>query len=239
MIEDELTALADRVAPGSLPDLPDLPARVLARIDDLESGGGRRRRPVRALVAAALTALVAASFLSPQVRAFAADLLGVAGIEISSDTPDAPPEPLAPLPDAEAPTSLAEAQAQVGFPILVPARLGPPDEVVVADRGRVVTMSWRDGRIVLGQFDGSLGPVFGKDIGPTSVEPVRLDGARAWWIGAAHDLTYVDREGRAVTATARLAGPSLVWEARSGVTLRLEGVRLGQRDAVAIARSVR
>lgn len=235
MIEDELTALADRVAPAVRVDLPD---RVLARIEDLDPAGERRPARVRALVAAAVAALVAAAFLSPQVRAFAADLLGVAGIEISSDTPDAPPEPSAPLPGSEVSTSLAEAQAQVGFPILAPARLGPPDEVVVADRGRVVTMSWRDGRIVLGQFDGSLGPVFGKDIGPTSVDPVRLGRARAWWIGAAHDLTYVDREGRELTATARTAGPSLVW-VRSGVTLRLEGARLDRSDAVSIARSVR
>lgn len=232
MIERELAALADRVAPEPRPDLPE---RVLARIDDLDS----RRSPgrVRGLVAAGVATLVAASFLSPQVRAAAADVLGVAGIEFSSDTPDAPPEPREPLPDSRD-SSLAEAQAQVDFPVAVPARLGEPDDVAVADDGRVVTMSWRDGRIVLDQFEGSLGSVFGKDVGPTPVEPVQLGGATGWWIGAAHDLTYVDRDGREVTATTRLSGPSLVWEADAGVTLRLEGTRLGQRAATAIARSV-
>lgn len=234
MIERELAALADRAAPSEQSDLTD---RVLARIDDLDRDGGRSPKRLR-LVAAGLAAVVAASFLSPQVRAFAADLLGVAGIEISSDTPDAPPEPREPLPDSRE-TSLEEAQAQVDFPLGVPARLGVPDQVAVADGGRVVTMSWRNGRIVLDQFAGTLGSVFGKDIGPTPVEPVRLVGTRAWWIGAPHDLTYVDRQGREVTATARLAGPSLVWEADAGVTLRLEGTRLDLQDAAAIARSVR
>ena len=98
MIERELTALADRVAPPTRPDLPD---RVLARIDGLAPRSDRGPKRVRALVAAGLAALVAASFLSPQVRAAAADLLGVAGIEFSSDTPDAPPEPRAPLPDSQ------------------------------------------------------------------------------------------------------------------------------------------
>jgi len=236
MIEDELTALADRVAPDARPDLPD---RVLARIDDLASGDGGGPRRVSGLVAAVLTALVAASFLSPQVRAFAADLLGVAGIEISSDTPDAPPEPLAPLPDSEVSTSLTEAQAQVDFPIRVPDRLGTPDELLVSDAGRVVTMTWRDGRVLLDQFDGRLGPVFDKGIGFIETEQVRVHGANAWWIGAPHDLTYVDRGGREVTVTARLAGRTLVWEAGDGVTFRLEGERLSLAEATAIARSVR
>lgn len=229
MIEHELTALADQVAP---PVAPDLPERVLARIAE---PAPRRKR----LVASAVAAVAAgASMLVPQVRAVAADLLGVAGIELSDETPDASPAPQSPLPDRH-PSSVADARATADFPVAVPRGLGSPGEVVVADGGRVVTMTWQDGRVVLDQFAGRLGPVFGKDIGATPVEPIRLGGVRAWWIGAPHDLTYVDREGRELTATARLAGPSLVWETDAGVTLRLEGVRLTLREAVAIARSVR
>ena len=36
--------------------------------------------------------------------------------------------------------SLAQARQRVGFPILVPARLGPPAAVTVSDHGRVVTL---------------------------------------------------------------------------------------------------
>jgi hypothetical protein len=235
MIERELTALADRVAP---PDPSDLPDRVLARIDELDAGRARRPGRVRGLVAAGLAALVAASFLSPQVRAFAADLLGVAGIEFSTDTPDAPPEPQAPLPDTEE-TSLAEAQAKVDFPIRVPARLGTPDDVTVADDGRVVRMGWRGGRVLLDQFDGHLGPVFAKVVRALPAEPVRLGGAEGWWIDGSHDLTYVTEDGRELEATARLAGRTLVWESDTGVTFRLEVERLSRTEAAAIARSVR
>lgn len=235
MIERELAALADRVAPDTRADLP---GRVLARIDDLDPRDERSSKRVRGLVAAGLAALVAASFLSPQVRAWATDLLGVAGIELSSDTPDAPPEPLAPLPDSRD-ISLAEAQALVDFPIAVPGGLGRPEEVTIADGGRIVTMTWQDGTLLLDQFEGHLGPVFAKRIGTMEVEVVRVRGAEAWWIGAPHDVAYVDEDGRELTATARLAGRTLVWDAGAGVTFRLEGERLDRREAVAIARSLR
>ncbi len=228
MIEHELTALADRVAPHPADDLAE---RVLGRLDE------RPRRGRRRLAVAAAGAVLAGSFLSPQVRALAADVLGVAGIDFSDEAPDAPPEPRAPLPDRQ-PSELEEAQAAVSFPLSGSARLGPPEEVLVSDGGRVVTMTWSGGRVVLDQFDGRLGPVFGKDVGTVQVEPVRVGAAQGWWIGAPHDLTYVDRRGRSLTATARLAGPSLVWES-DGVTLRLEGADLDRARALAIARSVR
>src|SRR5215210_2122175 len=107
MIEHDLAVLADRIAPDVAVDLPD---RVLRRIgDDARPGWVATHR--RRLVGAGVASLAALSFLSPQVRAAAADLLGVAGIEISSDTPDAPPEPEAPLPDSQE-VSLADAQAE-------------------------------------------------------------------------------------------------------------------------------
>lgn len=235
MIEHELTALADRIAP---PDRPDLPDRVLERIDGLDDGGMRSPQRVRALVAAGSAALVVASFLSPQVRAFAADLLAVAGIEFSTDTPDAPKEPLAPLPDSRE-TSLEQARAQADHPLGVPTRLGEPDEVTVVDGGRVVSMSWRDGSIRLDQFDGRPGRVFSKTVRFKPTELVRIRGERGWWIAEPHDLTYVTEDGREYTATARLAGRTLVWQSGSGVTFRLEVTRLDLAGAVAVARSVR
>ncbi|KAA1418632.1 hypothetical protein F0U44_09030 [Nocardioides humilatus] len=238
MIEHDLASLAERIAPDVAEDLTE---QVLARIDEQRATSRPSPQRVRALVATGLAALLAASFLSPQVRAFAADLLdvlGVPGVEVSSETPDAPEEPLAPLPDPRE-TTLAEAQRKVGFRLGVPDRLGPPDQVLVVDGGRVVTMSWQEGRILLDQFAGHLGPVFEKQVGVLEVEQVRVGGAPGWWFGGPHDLTYVDADGRELTATARLAGRTLVWDAGAGVTFRLEGERLDVAGALRIARSVR
>lgn len=234
MIELELVALADQIAPDEQVYLPD---RVLARIgEDSRPGWVASHR--RRLVAVGVAGLAALSFLSPQVRAAAADLLGVAGIEISSDTPDAPTEPEAPLPGSRE-LSLSEAQAKADFPIAVPAGLGPPEQVTVADQGRVVSLTWRGGRVLLDQFEGRLGPVFAKQVGARAIEGLDVNGATGWWIAAPHDLTYVDRVGSEVTATARLAGTTLVWDGGAGVTYRLEGARLDRAEALAIARSLR
>jgi hypothetical protein len=236
MIEDELATLAERVAP---PVRPDLTEGVLARLDDRaprREGGGVPR--VRSVLAGALAALAATFVLSPHVRAAAADLLGVAGIEVSWGTPDAVPAPRSPLPGTR-PTSMAEARAAADFPVAVPARLGVPERVIVSDGGRVVTMTWRDGTVLLDQFDGSLGYVFAKKVGAVAVDMLRVHRAPAWWIDGPHDLAYLDREGEEVTATARLAGPTLIWDGGAGVTFRLEGDSLTGVEAAAIARSVR
>jgi len=228
MLEDDLRAVADRVAPPTPPDLADA---VLARLD--EPTRPRRRWTV---AVAAVAALIAALGLSPQVRAFAADLLERAGIVVSDDEPDAAPTPEEPLPSS-AQSDLARAVEAATFPLSAPRDLGEPESVTIVDHGRVVSMSWRDGDVVLDQFDGSMGPVFEKQIGDLDIAPVTLDGTIGWWIPGPHDLLYVDRDGEVVSATARLAGRTLIWE-REGVTSRLEVDGLGRREAVAIARTV-
>jgi hypothetical protein len=98
-------------------------------------------------------------------------------------------------------------------------------------------MSWRNETVVLDQFEGSMGPVFEKQIGDLEIEAVTLDGTVGWWIPGPHALMYVDRDDDVIIATARLAGRTLIWE-RDGVTSRLEVRGLARREAVAIARSV-
>ena len=228
MLEDELLAVAERVAPPTRPDLADA---VLERLD--EPAPTRRRWT---LAVAALATVVAALGFSPQVRAFAADLLERAGIVVSDDEPDASRTPDEPLPSPTV-SDLEGAAAAATFALSSPRVLGEPELVTVIDHGRVISMSWRDGAVVLDQFDGSMGPVFEKQIGDLDIEAVTLDGTIGWWIPGPHDLMYVDRDEEVVVATARLAGRTLIWE-REGVTSRLEVSGLARHEAVMIARSV-
>lgn len=229
MLEADLRAAAERVAP---PVRPDLAEAVLARLD--EPPRARRRWPA---AVAAGAVLVAGLGFSPQVRAFAADLLERAGIELSDQQPDASRTPDQPLPRTRG-SGLERAADEAAFPLSVPSSLGEPEAVTVSDGGRVVTMSWRQGDVALDQFDGSFGPVFEKQVGGLDVREVDLAGTPGWWIPAPHDLLYVDRDGEVVSATARLAGRTLIWESTEGVTFRLEVEGLTRGAAVAIARSV-
>jgi hypothetical protein len=163
-------------------------------------------------------------------------LLERAGIVISDDEPDAARTPDEPLPGSEL-SDLERAADVATFPISVPQSLGEPESVTVVDDGRVVSMSWRNETVVLDQFEGSMGPVFEKQIGDLEIEAVTLDGTVGWWIPGPHALMYVDRDDEVIIATARLAGRTLIWE-RDGVTSRLEVRGLARREAVAIARSV-
>lgn len=228
MLEDDLTAVAERVA---VPPRPDLPEAVLARLDE---PSGTRRRWTAAV--AALATVVAGFALSPQVRAFAVDLLEVAGIEISDEAPDSSPVPQQPLPSSRL-SDLEQAAEEAAFPLSVPAALGDPDRVTVVDEGRVVSMTWRDGTLVLDQFEGTLGPVFSKQVGDLDVVLVDVAGGLGAWIPGPHDLMYVDRDGEVVVATARLAGRTLIW-GDSVVTFRLEGADLTRREALTITRSL-
>jgi len=229
MLEADLRAAAERVAP---PAKPDLAEAVLARLDEPPRA---RRRWTAAVAAGAV--LVAGLGLSPQVRAFAADLLERAGIELSDEQPDASRTPGRPLPSTRG-SDLERAADEATFPLSVPAALGEPESVTVADRGRVVRMSWRDGDVALDQFDGTFGPVFEKQIGTLDVREVDLAGTPGWWIPGPHDLLYVDRDGEVVSDTARLAGRTLIWESGDGVTFRLEVEGLARGEAAMIARSV-
>ena len=228
MLEADLRAAAERVAP---PARSDLAEGVLARLD--EPPRARRRWPA---AVAAGAVLVAGLGLSPQVRAFAADLLERAGIELSNEQPDASRTPDQPLPSTRG-SDLERAADEAAFPLSVPAALGEPESVTVADRGRVVRMSWGHG-VALDQFDGTFGPVFEKQIGTLDVREVDLAGTPGWWIPGPHDLLYVDRDGEVISDTARLAGRTLIWESGDGVTFRLEVEGLTRGEAVAIARSV-
>ncbi|MFD0784975.1 hypothetical protein ACFQZ8_13800, partial [Micromonospora azadirachtae] len=136
---------------------------------------------------------------------------------------------------------LDEAQRQVRFPLRVPAALGTPDQVLVADPDstgayRVASLLYRGGALRLEAFDGRADPVYLKRISAPGTEWVQVDGAFAVWVAGPHELTYVDRTGVTRVETARLAASTLIWE-EAGVTYRLEG-DLHRAEAIDVAASL-
>jgi hypothetical protein len=226
----------------------DLAADVLARIGSLEP---RRRTPRwwawlrarrRRLVAAVIIAVLLIAALTPPVRAAVLEWLRIGGVLITTgaqpraSTPGSP-EPVPTTRPATREVTLEQARSSVDYPIGVPAALGAPDRVTITDDGRVVGMDWTiDGRPVhLDQLDGNLSYAFLKRHW-SSVTPTEVDGADAAWLAELHEIVYVDRAGVERRETARLSGPSLVWQPRLGdrrTTARLEGI-----DRLDAARSI-
>jgi hypothetical protein len=200
----------------------------------------RRWRPAwrAALIVVAVLAVLLAA--TPQGRAVVAHVLRFAGVELQQEPGPAPsPQSGAPLP-GERRMSLAEARQHVSFPILVPAALGRPSEVVVSDGGRVASLIYRRtpyGLVRMDEFAGHLDPVFfQKFIHVGDVTVVRVNGRKGMWVKGPHVLMYVTRDGTPAAASARLTtGNTLIWGNRQ-VALRLEG-NLSKTEALAIAGS--
>ncbi|UQU64027.1 hypothetical protein COUCH_34475 [Couchioplanes caeruleus] len=182
-------------------------------------------------IVAGLAALVGAVGVVAPARAAVVeavgDVLRVVGIEVRQDrTPGALPATPSPLPSART-ARLDEAERAALFPVRVPAALGEPDDVQLADPDpagapRVVTMTFRGGTVRLDQFDGTISPMFLKATG-RGAEWTDVKGEVAIWVPGPHSVTYVDRRGTERTETGRLAAPTLIWSG-AGVTYRLEGL---------------
>ncbi len=233
----ELRLLGAEVAAAATPRA-DLADRVLARI--AEPAASRRARPpgwlrVAAVLAGLLVAVGLAAAVSPQVRAAIKAVFGVAGVEVR---PGAGPTPApSPVLPGEHRTDLPGAGREAGFTVRVPAGLGPPDEVTVADR-RVVSLVYRRAGIRLEEFVGTLDLNYEKYLGAGMAEQVAVGGRPGLWFAEPVTLVYVDRDGVAHPESARrTAGHTLTWT-DGDVTLRLEGVR-DRAAAVALARTVR
>jgi hypothetical protein len=245
-IEAELRRLGDALEVPA-PAAAEVAAAVRARIEreaapPLPPARSRRLsgRRVTVGVAILLAVLLGAT---PQGRAAVASILRFAGVEISvssSPTPTPTPAPsqtptvsiapsAGPLP-GERPATLEEARRTL--PIVLPAELGAPREVRIADGGRVVSLFWPGLR--LDEFDGTLDIVFRKDLGPPW--PEQVPSPAGWWLDRPHSISYV-RAGGGAPIPLGVAGPTLIWQdGRLG--LRLEGAH-DLAGALKIARSVR
>ncbi|MCG5217112.1 hypothetical protein [Streptosporangium sp. KLBMP 9127] len=233
-LESQLTDLAaalDLPAPPPAEVARSVRTRLEAQPEPRARRWSPRRRRPRWQVVTTLAALVVALLVggTPQGRAAVAEILRFAGIEIRVGGASPAPVGTPPLPGQRT-VSLDEARRLVTFPIAVPAGLGEPETVWVSD-GRVVSLHWRG--IRLDEFDGTLGVVFRKDLGPPYPEQVQ----GGWWIPRHHGVTYIPRTGGETVRYDRLAGPTLIHQ-RGRVGLRLEGVDdLG--EAQRIIRSLR
>jgi len=188
----------------------------------------------------ALVALLAVLIATPQGRAAIAHVFRFAGVELRQGPgPARPPGSSASLPGQRR-MSLERARHQAAFPILVPAALGRPGEVVVSDSGRVVSLIYRRtpyGLVRMDEFAGHLDqPMFEKFVHLSNVTEVQVNGTRGLWIKGPQELVYITRDGTPAVASARLTtGNTLIWGTRQ-VALRLEG-NLGRTAALAVAGS--
>jgi hypothetical protein len=158
-------------------------------------------------------------------------------------TPQPTPTPLSSVLDLAGETTLAEAQAQVGFPIHLPTYppdLGPPERVFLQDLGGpVVVLVWLDpeqpDRVRLSLHQ--LGPgTFGQKFEPPVVRETTVHGKPAVWTEGPYLLQF-QRGGQTVYDTRRLVtGHVLVW-VEEDITYRLE-TDLSLEEAVQIAESL-
>lgn len=226
------------------PPRDDLVEQTLSRIREDRAGQAlalqSRLRRRLAWATAALAVLVVAAV--PPVRAAVLELLRLGAVVVRQEPAPGPtPNRSLGAPAATAssgtPTgprsavSLSEARAAVAFPFTVPTLLGPPTTVTVTHEGRVVELTWTSAsprtsepirlEVLAGSPDwGYLKRVW------TELTPTQVGDHTALWIGAEHQLQWVDRSGVTQPAPARAAGPTLVWVVPTDageVTYRLEG----------------
>lgn len=246
-LETELRALGRELAVPPAPDLTEAMRRRLDRPDVRSARPGgvgtrlpRLPRPAWRVALAIVLVVIGLLVATPQGRALVSHVFRFAGIELSQQpSPTVSPRPSASLP-GERRVPLERARRLVGFPILVPAALGRPDQVVVSDRGRVATLVYSHtayGQVRMDEFDGHIDTVaFKKFVYGHEVAQVRLNGRNAYWVNGPHEIVYVTANGTTDTASARLTkGNTLIWDT-GRVAVRLEG-RFDKPHALAIAGS--
>lgn len=251
------------------PPTPDIAGAVRGRLG-AEATRPARLRPRLAWAMVAVLLILGGLMAVPQVRAAVVEFLQIGAIRIflTEPTPTVTPipptaTPLSPTPTGLLPTAtprptptplssvlelagettLAEAQAQVDFPIRLPTHppdLGPPDRVFLQDLGgQVVVLAWLDPD----QPDGvrlslhQLGPgTFGQKLQPPVIQETTVHGQPALWTEGPYLLQF-QRGGQVVYEGQLLVtGYVLVW-VEDDITYRLE-TDLSLEEAVQIAESL-
>jgi hypothetical protein len=254
--EAELRAVAREL---EVPPARDLTAAVRQQLEERTArtspARSRWRWPRGRAALAALSVLAALAVVviaTPQGRAAISHVFRFDGVELRQSQSPGPGQTQSPGPGPSRPAtgsaslpgeqrmSLAQARRQVSFPILVPAVLGQPGQVLVSDGGRVVSLVYprtRYGQVRMDEFAGQVDQIyFEKIVYLGNVTKVTVNGRKALWIKGPHELVYLQRDGTPAEAPPRLTtGNTLLWGTRQAA-LRLEG-DFGEKTALAIARS--
>jgi len=247
-VERSLIALGSTLEyPPAPPMAPAVMARLLA-----ERAAARRpafpglalwpRRRVLLLAVAGLILLLAGTAVAARLA------IGAIEIRVVRTPPVSTPTAVESGAALGERVTLEGARASVGFPVVLPAALGPPDEVHVAESAfssHVVVLVWEadasrpriEGTpwsMILMELPGSEEPLASKEIlAETTFQAVQVGSHDAFWISGPHQLYLPTTEGeQRFTVT----GNVLLWE-QEGTTLRLE-TALPKAEAVALAESI-
>jgi hypothetical protein len=227
------------------PPTPDLTSRVRERIA-AERPPRRSFLPARRTLAIALAVAavaIGALMAVPGTRAAILEFFGVRGVAIEhvETLPTVPKNVDLNLGER---VTLEEARELAGFDVLLPEKLGEPDEVWFSDSppGGMVSFvygSSEEPRALLTQFRATFEDTFLKKLeANTNVQHVGVnDEPGVYLSGPPHVFGYVDSRGQYREETMRLVGNVLLWEQRP-LTLRLEA-DLPLMEALEIARSTR
>ncbi len=241
-LENQLTELAESV------DWPEADVTTQVRHRIVAPADENQKVRIGWKVAVAAACAMAAIMVVPAGRQAVADLLSVAGIEITfaGTEPSTGSNPI----DLGEPTTLEAAASHVDFPLALPTleTVEEPDDVYLeTGPPAVVHISWEaepnrpaipgtDIGLLLTQFASPVGgTVLSKDLtSDTEVERTSVGGLEALWLeGAPHELTYQTTDGTTTQQISRLAGNVLLWE-DNGVTYRLEsGLEMGEAQRIA------
>jgi hypothetical protein len=256
-LERRLTELSSQVEWPATPNLaPAVHSRIVAPFV-LRAPWYQTRWAVAA--AALLIALAALTAYQPSRDAIANWVNVHVFFQRVNELPTPSPQPPGPLGTRlglGTQTTMADAQNQVSWKIMVPDSLGQPDEVYVQlppdgpTQGEVtlvyaarpgIRVSGETGVAVLitearGAVDKNF---FGKMLGPdTTIEPVSVAGHEGYWIaGSPHMFIFIDAAGQFRDETMRLATNTLLLD-ESRTVVRIEG-NLTKAQALQIAASLR
>jgi hypothetical protein len=231
-VPEQLRALG-RGLPVRLPD--GLADRVLTEVAVTPARRTTRRRRWAAGVVALVAATGVSVAAAAPVRAALGYVLGFGGVQVREGSGPAP-APTPGLP-GERRTDVETAQREVAFRIRVPAVLGEPDFVTVAD-GRVVSLHYAQpgGEVRIDEFEGGLGDMWAK-YAEGAAQLTTVGGLEALWFSDSVTLVYIDADGIERKESSRLTNGSLVWM-DEGVTFRIDGLR-PLESAVTVALSMR
>ena len=218
-LPDELRALGQALGAQPRDDLAD---RVMAAVAAPPRRRARWRRWVAAL-AVLLAAVGVSAAVSAPVRAAIVHVFRFGGVEVREEPGPAPAS--SPALPGEHPTDVVGAGREVGFRVRVPASLGVPDTVTVADR-RVVSLRYPrpDGEVRVDEFAGNLGVLWEKYAAGGVARPVSVAGHDGLWFDGRVTLVYVGPDGTELPGSVRRTSNTLVW-LDGPLTFRIDGAQ--------------